>query len=98
MLFPDISLAARVDEESGLIMDSGFETVKNNCTVCHSAKMITQNRMDREGWRDTIQWMQKTQGLWKFSPGTEETILDYLSTHYGPVKTYRRPPLTIEWE
>lgn len=33
--------AQKIDSESGLIIAKGFETVKANCTVCHSAKFIT---------------------------------------------------------
>lgn len=90
--------AQTTDEESGLVVEKGFETVKEICTSCHSAKLITQNRMDRQGWLETIRWMQETQGLWEFDPDTEKEILDYLSSNYAPVKTYRRPPLTVEWE
>lgn len=86
------------NEETVLIVDKGYETVKENCTVCHSAKLIIQNRMDRQGWLETIRWMQNTQGLRQFDAETESIILDYLSTHYAPLKTYRRPPLKVEWE
>lgn len=92
------AVAQTVDDETGLVIDEGFETVKKNCTLCHSAKLITQNRMDRQGWLETIRWMQETQGLRQFDPDTEKKILDYLSTHYAPEKTYRRPPLSVEWE
>ena len=74
------------DPETGFIIDVGFPIVKANCTACHSSKLVIQNRMSRENWLETIRWMQKTQGLWKFPPQTEETILDYLSTHYVPSK------------
>jgi hypothetical protein len=90
--------AAKMDKETGLIIENGFETVKENCTACHSAKLIIQNRMDRDGWIETIRWMQDTQGLWQFTPETEKIILDYLSLNYAPQKTYRRAPLTVEWE
>lgn len=87
-----------VDEESGLIIGRGFETVKDICTACHSARLIIQNRMDRRGWLETIQWMQETQNLPVFDPETEKEILDYLSSHYAPLTTDRRPPLNVEWE
>lgn len=100
MLFMTASVIAaeNLDKATGLIFDKGFETVKKNCTVCHSAKLITQNRMERQGWLDTIRWMQKTQGLRQFKPETEKEILDYLSKHYAPRETFRRPPLSVQWE
>jgi cytochrome c5 len=90
--------AEQIDQETGLVIAKGYETVKMNCTVCHSARIITQNRMDREGWRDTIRWMQKTQGLSELAPEVEDEILSYLSSNYSPAQVYRRPPLKVEWE
>ena len=52
------------DEATGLIIDRGFELVKANCTACHSAALVTQNRMSHDGWLESIRWMQRTQELW----------------------------------
>ena len=90
--------AEQIDQETGLVIAKGYETVKMNCIVCHSARIITQNRMDRKGWLETIRWMQKTQGLWEFAPEVEDEILSYLSSNYAPAQVYRRPPLKVEWE
>ena len=49
---------------TGLIDAEGLMTVVNNCTTCHSAKLVIQNRMNKERWNATIQWMQETQNLW----------------------------------
>ena len=49
---------------TGLIEADGLMTVVNNCTNCHSAKLVTQNRMNEERWIATIRWMQETQNLW----------------------------------
>jgi len=85
--------------ESGLVYAKGFDEVRGTCTACHSAKLVTQNRATREGWKDMIRWMQKTQGLWDL--GTNEPIiLDYLAKHYAPQEIERRPGLDIaeiEW-
>jgi len=81
------------DPESGFVMADGWEMVKANCTVCHSAKLVTQNHGTRERWAYLIDWMQETQGLWPFSEDVEATILDYLAKHHGPKSSYRRQPL-----
>ena len=86
-------LAQEIDKDTGFVVDTGFETVKRNCTPCHSSRLVIQNRMDRDDWLKTIRWMQKTQNLWQFPPETEKEILDYLAKHYAPHKQYRRPPL-----
>jgi hypothetical protein len=87
-----------IDKKTGLIKAKGFEVVKANCTACHSAKLVTQNKMNRARWLETIRWMQETQGLWQFAPAVEKEILDYLSTNYKPTKAYRRTPLKVNWK
>lgn len=84
---------------TGLAYDNNFDLVRANCTGCHSGKLIAQNRATREGWRQMIRWMQKTQGLWDLG-SNEPKILDYLVTHYAPQKVGRRANIdmaTIEW-
>ncbi|WP_010518979.1 hypothetical protein [Croceivirga radicis] len=82
---------------TGFIADDGLMTVVNNCTNCHSAKLVTQNRMTKEGWSATIKWMQETQNLWDLGDN-EVIILDYLAKNYAPEKKGRRENLTnIEW-
>lgn len=94
-----VSFASKVqyDKDSGLIVATGMDTVKTNCTVCHSAKFITLQRGDRDTWLAMIRWMQKTQGLWKFDTKTEDTILDYLEKNYPPGKASRRANLKINY-
>jgi len=83
-----------IDNDSGLVIDTGFEIVKANCTACHSAAIVTQNRMNRETRLETIRWMQKTQGLWPLATN-EPIILDYLTKHYSPTDTGRRKNLPL---
>lgn len=89
----------RLGAAEGLLKPApGYEIVQRECTVCHSEKLITQNRASRDGWTETIRWMQKTQNLREFSPEEEKAILDYLTEYYAPVSQGRRPPLVIrEW-
>jgi hypothetical protein len=83
-----------IDPETGLIVGEGLAVVKANCTACHSPKLIVQSRGTREDWTGMIRWMQRTQQLWSFPPAVENTILDYLSAHYGaPRVPSRRRPL-----
>jgi len=83
--------------ETGLIEGNGVELVVQNCTSCHSAQLIMQNRMSKNSWAQTIKWMQDTQNLWDLEEN-HEAILLYLSTHYAPQKKGRRQNLEItEW-
>lgn len=82
---------------TGLIDDEGLNLVIAHCTGCHSAKLVTQNRFNREGWIRVIRWMQETQNLWDLGE-SEEAIVAYLSKHYAPEFAGRRTPLPeIEW-
>ena len=86
-----------VHVSTGLIANEGVMLVVQNCTSCHSSKMITQNRATKEGWRSMIKWMQQTQNLWDLG-SNEEKIVNYLATNYPPQKKGRRVPLqNIEW-
>lgn len=82
---------------TGLVEAEGLMPVVNNCTNCHSAKLITQNRMTKERWIATIRWMQETQNLWDLG-ANEDIIIDYLVQNYPPQKKGRRQRLNnINW-
>lgn len=94
---PAVTEVVQGSDETGFIEGDHKMLVVANCTGCHSAKLVTQNRASREGWKNTIRWMQETQNLWDLG-GNEEKILDYLSTHYAPEDQGRRANLEVdEW-
>jgi len=93
----DYEIKDGIEVTSGLIAEGDWILVKQTCTVCHSAKLITQNRNNAEGWTKLIKWMQETQGLWPLG-GNEAKIVNYLSTNYAPENVGRRKQLEItEW-
>lgn len=82
---------------TGLKDGKGLMTVVNNCTNCHSAKLVTQNRMDSKKWNETIKWMQEKQNLWELGKD-QEKIVNYLVTNYPIQKVGRRGSLSnIDW-
>jgi hypothetical protein len=82
---------------TGLIDDEGLMAVVYNCTNCHSAKIVIQNRMNKERWAATIDWMQETQNLADLGLN-EEIIINYLVKNYPPSKKGRRQALaSIDW-
>ncbi|NOI74292.1 cytochrome C [Vibrio coralliilyticus] len=85
-----------VDKASGLIMAPGWELVNGQCNACHTSLIVAQNSGDKEQWRETIQWMVDTQGLWDLSD-TWDPVLNYLSTYYQDkgidMNKYRRKPI-----
>lgn len=87
--------AANVDEQTGLIVSPGWKLVQSNCGACHSYKLVTSQRGDRQTWQDIIRWMQATQNLWPLAAETESTILDYLAANYPPQPNRRRAPIPL---
>lgn len=82
---------------TGLVEAEGLMTVVNNCTNCHSSKLVIQNRMNTERWNATIKWMQETQNLWDLGIN-QEIIVNYLVTNYPPKDKGRREVLSnIDW-
>lgn len=82
---------------TGLVEAEGLMTVVNNCTNCHSSKLIIQNRMNTERWNATIKWMQETQNLWDLGDN-QAVIVNYLVTNYPPKAKGRRENLSeIDW-
>ena len=84
------------DKTTGLVKAPGWQLVLGNCSACHSTKLITQNHGTKAEWRETIQWMINTQGLWDLSDAWEP-ILTYLSQCYPQeeidMSIFRRRPL-----
>ena len=82
---------------TGFIDAPGMQETINNCTSCHSAQLVIQNRMNKERWKATILWMQETQNLWDLGKN-EDIIIDYLVKNYPPSSKGRREALkNIEW-
>ena len=87
---PVVAAEPEIDPVTGLKMSGDWELVRGNCTACHSAKLITQQRGTSEQWLTMIRWMQKKQNLWRFDPGTESRIIAYLAENYPPDAARRR--------
>ena len=73
----------QLDRETNLVIDDRLTLVKAHCTACHSSKLILQSHLTRDGWRQKIRWMQRTQKLWDLAD-SEPVVLDYLAKYYGP--------------
>lgn len=80
---------------TGFIAEEGYQTVIQNCTICHSSQLVIQNRMTKEAWNSTIKWMQETQNLWELG-ANQEVIVNYLVANYPPIEKGRRSNLIVE--
>lgn len=82
---------------TGLKATENYELVVANCTGCHSAKLVIQNRMSKNQWNVAIKWMQDTQNLWDLGDN-QEKIVSYLVENYPINDTGRRANLTtLDW-
>lgn len=91
------SIENGIHVRTGLIDAPGLQETVNNCTNCHSAKLVIQNRMNAENWHATIRWMQETQGLWPLGEN-EDVIVNYLVANYPPKNKGRREGLAdVDW-
>jgi hypothetical protein len=85
-----------LDPVSGLKVQGDWELVRNNCSACHSTRLITQQSGTAEQWLNLIRWMQAEQNLWQFDPDTESRIISYLAENYPPETRQRRAPIAEE--
>lgn len=70
--------------EFGNLPDTdGVETVYVNCTGCHSATLFTQQRMTRDRWDYTLDWMVSSGGMAELPDDDRQVVLDYLVQHFG---------------
>ena len=90
---PVAAAEPELDPISGLKMTGDWQIVRANCTVCHSARLVTNQRGTAEQWLTMIRWMQKKQNLWEFDEVTEARIIAYLAENYPPVAAQRRAAL-----
>jgi len=92
LVIPEPTAAAEpaLDPVTGFKMTGDWELVRGNCTACHSARLITQQRGTAQQWLTMIRWMQKKQNLWVFDPDTESRIITYLADNYPPSDAQRR--------
>ena len=74
-----IDLARRPDYRR-LPPGPGREEVFYTCTACHSIMLVRQQRLRRDVWDETLDWMVEEQDMPELDPDQRKVTLDYLST------------------
>lgn len=82
-----------LDPLTGMKMAENWELVRTHCTVCHSPQQYLRQKGTQSTWSDTIDWMQKSGGLWPLDAETRSKIVGYLADNYGPDEAFRRAPI-----
>ena len=70
----------------------GKDEVFGICSACHSMKIVFQQRLSRERWDETLEWMVEERGMAEFDEELTALLLDYLTAHYGPEDEDTSPP------
>lgn len=84
-----------IHQPTGLKVDMHLDLVLGNCLACHSADVIRNTRLSKEGWNSIIEWMQQKQNLWDLGKN-HNNIVAYLAKNYAPDAQGRRKQLAIK--
>jgi hypothetical protein len=57
--------------------------VDQNCTACHSIRIVMQQHATEERWDHLLTWMVEEQGMWEMPEEERATVLAYLTEHFG---------------
>jgi hypothetical protein len=60
------------------------EVVRGHCSVCHSFRLVEQQRLDRANWDWVMEDMIVKYGATWIDERLREQMVDYLVEHYGP--------------
>jgi hypothetical protein len=74
------ALAVRADVD--LPQGPGKTILENNCEECHGPDRIAEKAWTKEKWRATVKDMV-SRGA-ELKPEEIDTLVDYLSTYFGP--------------
>lgn len=80
---------------TGLKAGEHLDLILGNCLACHSADVIRNTRLSKDGWNSIIVWMQKKQNLWDLGKNHDK-IVNYLANNYAPDAQGRRKPLALK--
>jgi hypothetical protein len=86
LLFATIACNAFAEDDPDLALlpeDPFREDVFYMCSACHSIKTVTQQRLNRHRWDETLEWMVEEGGMAELDPEEREPLLDYLTIYFG---------------
>jgi len=67
----------------GLPRTPGVEEVSAYCGGCHSLQMVMSQHATQARWSYLLDWMVAEQGMAPIPPEDRDTVLDYLTRHFG---------------
>jgi len=81
----EISIKLPLDNPASQVKQgSGDDTLRRNCTICHSTDyIVTQPHLDAMHWQAEVQKMINVYGA-HINESDAKVIADYLAKNYGP--------------
>jgi len=61
------------------------------CTACHGFRIVAQQGMTRQQWKDSLQWMTDRHKMPPLPEKEEKVVLDYLEATFPPRAPANRP-------
>ena len=82
---PDQGAAeTETESELGLLVSGpGAEETYNNCTACHSERIVAQQGLTKSGWEELLEWMVEEQGMAEIEEPDYSLIINYLAENYN---------------
>ncbi|WP_120498442.1 hypothetical protein [Kiloniella sp. EL199] len=80
---PSLGQDSDEDEFEGLVAGPGQEEVLIYCSACHSTRIVQQQGLSRNEWKETLEWMVEDQGMSEIDEPDLTLILDYLAKNYN---------------
>lgn len=81
---------AEEDEFDGSPRAPGVEITYYACSACHSFKLVAQQGLSKESWKEVLVWMVEEQEMEPMEPADLSVTLDYLAKFYGPDRLARK--------
>lgn len=87
------SAAMAEEAEFGVLrLAPGAEDTYYACVACHSERLVAQQGLSRDGWKEVLQQMVEEHGMTEIEEPELGVILDYLAKHYNPERPNFPPP------
>jgi cytochrome c1 len=90
VLDPNLSVQVSVnaifdpnDEYWGLPRSDGYELVYENCTGCHSVRIVMQQHATEARWDELLTWMVEKQNMPELTQRKRTQIIKYLTSEFG---------------
>ena len=78
------AIEATQEEETILPDGEGRSETFAYCSVCHNTALIRRSAFSRQQWDGLMDWMTERHGMNPLEGEFRDTIVDYLTTHFGP--------------